>query len=81
MRIIRIWPHVSRETSGDRQNFDTSMVSRETLQKRPKSLFLQGFLARGRQCESEVSNLCGAEAIENVCAGMSSLPQARADLH
>jgi hypothetical protein len=49
MRIIRIWPHVSRETSGDRQNFDTSMVSRETLQKRPKSLFLQGFLARGRQ--------------------------------
>jgi len=81
MRIIRIWPHVSRETSGDRQNSDASMVSRETLQKRPKSLFLQGFLARGRQCESEVENLCGAEAIENVCAGMSSLSQAWADLH
>ena len=56
MRIIRIWPHVSRETSGDRQNSDASMVSRETLQKRPKSLFLQGFLARVRQWQSEVEN-------------------------
>ena len=97
MRIIRIWAHVSRETSGDRQNFDTSMVSRETwgdrqnfdtsmvsretLQKRPKSLFLQGFLARGRQCESDAQTLWVAEAIENVCVRMSSLPQAWADLH
>ena len=73
MRIIRIWTHVSRETSGDRQNFDTSMVSRETLQKRPKSLFLQGFLARGRQCESEVENLWVVSTKKCVCFQQLSL--------
>ena len=46
-----------------------------------KKLDFLKFLARGRQCESEVENLCGAEAIENVCAGMSSLSQAWAALH
>lgn len=53
-------------------------VSRETLS--PKifafGLLFAKILARGRQCESEVENLCGAEAIKNVCVGMSSLSQA-----
>jgi len=65
MRIIRIWPHVSHETLCNK--------------KSEKKLDFLRFLARGRQCESEVENLCGAEAIENVCAGMSSLSQAWAD--
>jgi len=73
MRIIRIWPHVSRETFGDRQNSDALMVSRETLQKRSKSLFLQGFLARGRQCESEVSNLWVVSTKKCVCYQQLSL--------
>ena len=67
MRIIRIWPHVSRETLCNK--------------KSEKKLDFPRFLARGRQCESEVENLWVAEAIENVCVRMSSLSQAWADLH
>ena len=46
-----------------------------------KMLDFLKFLARGRQCESDVEYLCGSETINNVCVRMSSLSQARADLH
>ena len=46
-----------------------------------KMLDFLKFLARGRQCESEVEILCGAETVKHVCVRMSSLSQARAYLH
>ena len=67
MRIIRIWPHVSHETLCNK--------------KSEKKLDFPRFLARGRQCESDGAKPRGAETIKNVCAGMSSLSQAWADLH
>ena len=60
MRIIRIWPHVSRETLSSifwRQYFGAFHVKHSDQKFLEKKLDFLKFLARGRQCESEVSNL------------------------
>jgi len=59
MRIIRIWPHVSRETL--------------PAKKSEKKLDFLRFLARGRQCESEVENLWVVSTKKSVCFQQLSL--------
>lgn len=79
-RIVIFGTRTARHVK-KRANFSAFHVKHSRQKFLEKCLTFLKFLARGRQCESEVENLCGAEAIKNVCMRMSSLSQARADFY